>query len=166
MLNGGSSSGKTSIARELQAILPEVWLTFGVDTLGEALPPDRVIVFEPDGTVVVRPEYRALEAAWISGIAAMARAGARIVVDEVFLGGARSQKPWQDGLAGLEVLWVGVRCDPGVAAARERARGDRVTGMAASQAVAVHEGVTYDLEVDTGHADVRECAARIAAAVR
>ena len=39
VLNGGSSSGKSSIARQLQARLaPEPWLTFGVDTT--AIRPD------------------------------------------------------------------------------------------------------------------------------
>lgn len=39
VLNGGSSSGKSGIARCLQALLlPDTWLTFGVDTLIEAMP--------------------------------------------------------------------------------------------------------------------------------
>jgi chloramphenicol 3-O phosphotransferase len=63
------------------------------------------------------------------------------------------------------VLWVGVRCDPAIAAGREIARGDRVAGMAASQAEMVHEGVGYDLEVDTGHAESLACARAIAARV-
>ena len=64
------------------------------------------------------------------------------------------------------MLWVGVRCDGAVAAGREIARGDRVTGMAASQADLVHRGVTYDLEVDTTHTESMECARAIAARVR
>ena len=32
VLNGGSSSGKSGIARCLQAVLPEAWLAIGVDT--------------------------------------------------------------------------------------------------------------------------------------
>ena len=39
VLNGGSSSGKTGIARCLQAILPQPWLRLGVDDLVDALPP-------------------------------------------------------------------------------------------------------------------------------
>ena len=97
------------------------------------------------------------------GIAAMARAGARIVVEDVFLGGAASQEPWRRALAGLDVLWVGVRCDAGVAAGREIARGDRTGGMAEAQARRVHEGVTYDLEVDTSRTESLECARLIAA---
>jgi chloramphenicol 3-O-phosphotransferase len=32
VLNGGSSPGKSGIARCLQAVLPDPWLAFGVDT--------------------------------------------------------------------------------------------------------------------------------------
>lgn len=60
------------------------------------------------------------------------------------------------------MLWVGVRCESTVAAAREIARGDRVTGMAASQADVVHRGVIYDLEVDTTRSESMECARIIA----
>jgi chloramphenicol 3-O phosphotransferase len=115
--------------------------------------------------VIVGPQFGALEAAWIRGIAAMARAGARVIVDEVFLGRADSQRRWQQALGDLEVLWVGVRCDGAVAAGREVARGDRVTGQAAAQADAVHRGVVYDLAVDTTHAESMECARVIAAQV-
>jgi chloramphenicol 3-O phosphotransferase len=170
VLNGGSSSGKSGIARCLQTVLPDPWLVFGVDTLVQAMPApmrasDAGIEFAPDGEVQVGPQFRALEAAWIGGIAEMARAGARVIVDEVFLGGVSSQQRWRKAVGGLPVLWVGVRCESAVAAGREVARGDRVTGMAASQADAVHAGVFYDLEVDTTHAESMECARAIAARV-
>jgi chloramphenicol 3-O phosphotransferase len=168
VLNGGSSSGKSGIARCLQAVLPDPWLALGTDTLVAALPAAPGgsacgIEFAADGAVAVGPEFRTLEAAWIAGVAAMARAGARVIVDEVFLGGAASQRRWQEALGGLAVLWVGVRCDAAVAAGRETARGDRVAGMAAAQAALVHQGVAYDLEVDTTHAEACDCAQVIAA---
>jgi chloramphenicol 3-O phosphotransferase len=171
VLNGGSSSGKSGIARCLQAVLPDPWLAFGTDTLIEAMPASMRtsaagIEFAPGGEVTVGPQFRALEAAWIAGIAAMARAGARIIVDEAFLGGAASQRRWRHALGPLGVLWVGVRCDSAVAAAREIARGDRVPGMAASQAELVHLGVVYDLQVDTTHTEALDCARAIAAHVR
>ena len=72
----------------------------------------------------------------------MARAGARVILDEVFLGGAASQQRWQQALGELQVLWVGVRCEAAAATSREIARGDRVPGMAASQAGVVHRGVS------------------------
>jgi len=171
VLNGGSSSGKSGIARCLQAVLPDPWLAFGTDTLIQAMPPSSQmsadgIEFAADGEVSVGPGFRTLEAAWIAGIAAVAQAGARIIVDEVFLGGAASQQRWKNALGPLRVLWVGVRCDAAVAAGRELARGDRVTGMAASQAEVVHRGVVYDLQVDTTHTEALACAQAIAAGVR
>ncbi len=105
VLNGGSSSGKSGIARCLQAILPGSWLTIG----------------------------------------------------------AATQRRWRRALDGLAVLWVGVCCDGPVAAARETARGDRVGGMAASQADLVHHGVRYDLTVDTTRTETLACAREIAA---
>ncbi|MFH8494841.1 chloramphenicol phosphotransferase CPT [Streptomyces coeruleorubidus] len=170
VLNGGSSSGKSGIVRCLQEVLPDPWLAFGVDSFVDALPAkmqgsDGGISFAADGGVSVGAEFRALDAAWAEGIAAMARAGARIIVDDVFLGGPHSQQRWQKALDGLDVLWVGVRCDSTVAAGREIARGDRVRGMAASQAHLVHEGVSYDLEVDTTHTESLLCARTIAAHV-
>ncbi|MFD5434255.1 chloramphenicol phosphotransferase CPT [Kitasatospora sp. NPDC127067] len=172
VLNGGSSSGKSSIARRLQELLPDPWLHLGTDTMVDALPASLRDGGEGiggleggNGTVEVGPVFAALDAAWTLGVAAMARAGARIVVDEVFLGGAASQARWRAALEGLDVLWVGVHCDPAVAAAREAARGDRVAGMAAAQASAVHQGVAYDLVVDTSRASVDDCARLVAGRV-
>jgi chloramphenicol 3-O phosphotransferase len=151
-------------------VLPDPWLAVGCDSFVDALPAkmqasDEGIVVAPDGKVSVGADFQALEAAWREGVGAMARAGARIIVDDVFLGGTASQQRWLKALGGLAVLWVGVRCDSAVAAGREVARGDRAQGMAASQADVVHAGVFYDLEVDTTYAETLVCARTIAAHV-
>ncbi len=164
VLNGGSSSGKTTIARALQEVLPGTWLRLSVDDLVEALPPD-AIGYGAGGEVTPGDGFREAEAAWMAGVAAMARAGAGVILDDVFLGGAASQHRVRVALEGLDVLWVGVRCDPEVAEARERGRPDRVPGMAALQAEVVHEGVVYDLEVDTTAGTAADCARAIAARV-
>lgn len=171
VLNGGSSSGKTSLSRALQEVLPVPFLALGVDDFIDAMPlslqsDEAGIELGSDGSVNVGPAFRSLEAGWAAGVAAMARAGAPVIIDEVLLGGAAGQQRWSAVLDGLSVLWVGVRCPPAVAAAREAARGDRVAGMAASQAEIVHKGVTYDVEVDTSEADPLTCAQTIAAFVR
>ncbi|MFF1298823.1 MULTISPECIES: chloramphenicol phosphotransferase CPT [unclassified Streptomyces] len=166
VVNGGSSSGKSGIVRCLQAVLPDPWLAFGVDSLIEAMPGQGAgIEFAPDGEVHVGPQYMTLEAAWAKGIAAMVHAGARVIIDDVFLGGTSTQDRWRRVLDGLDVLWVGVRCEASVAAGREIARGDRVRGMAEKQAEIVHQGVVYDVEVDTAGTESLECARRIAAHV-
>jgi chloramphenicol 3-O phosphotransferase len=171
VLNGGSSSGKSGIARSLQDVLPDAWLSLSIDTLVDAMPARLTtggdgIGFADDGGVDVGHEFMALQDAWITGLVAMARAGAHVVVDDVFLGGAASQQRWLDALGDVPTLWVGVRCDAAVAEDREAARGDRVAGMAAKQAEMVHLGVAYDLEVDTTRTESMDCARTIAAHLR
>ena len=92
VLNGGSSSGKSSIATCLQRRLEGTWLTLGIDDLIRALshgPSDTTaagsLEFRPDGSVVVGATFRRAEAAWDKGLAAMAHAGIGVIIDEVFL---------------------------------------------------------------------------------
>ncbi|HEX3916748.1 MAG TPA: hypothetical protein VHW60_05375 [Caulobacteraceae bacterium] len=139
LLNGVSSAGKTSLAAAIQRRMPQPWLTMGVDTMIVGMPPQYNathdgLLFYADGRVVVGPKFAALEAAWRIGLGAMARSGLRLVLDEVLFDGPESQRQWNAALAGLEVLWVGVKCDLAVLEAREKARGDRVIGMAAKTA--------------------------------
>lgn len=170
VLNGSSSSGKTTIARCLKAILPSPWMSLSIDDLLSALPPslmnsDAGVAFSEHGEVTIGDGFREIASAWMAGIGAMAGAGARIIYDDVFLSGAESQARLRAQLNGLSVLWVGVHCDAEVAAGREFARGERVVGGAASQAIRVHEGVSYDLEVDTTSTESLECARIIAGQV-
>lgn len=169
-LNGGSSSGKSSLARRPQELLDKPWVTLGVDDLLDALAPSRVgdapplprrqplLAYGSDGTVHVDPAWRPVEAAWYAGVAAMARAGLGVILDEVLLEGGAGQRRVAASLHGLSVLWVGVRRDPAVAAGRERRRRGRPAGMAAQQANSVHDGVRYDVVVDTTSASADQCA--------
>jgi chloramphenicol 3-O phosphotransferase len=170
VLNGGSSSGKSTLARCLQEFLGPSWLILGVDDLIRALPSgDKPLGAQPsidfvaDGSISVSDDFRRSEAAWYEGLAAIARCETGLIIDEVFLGGAASQERLAQGLSDLTVLWVGVRCDPEVAAARERGRHDRIVGMARLQAERVHEGVIYDFVVDTTDASAEECALAVIA---
>ncbi|RAX44170.1 chloramphenicol phosphotransferase [Arthrobacter sp. AQ5-06] len=167
VLNGGSSSGKSSIARALQEILPGIWLTFGVDTFIDALPsggdsPRAGITYEHGGTIAFSTEHRALERSWYTGLSAMARAGAHLILDEVLLSGDAGQERIRSTFGEADLIWVGVHCDPDVAASREAQRVDRVEGMARQQALSVHAGVVYDLEVDTTYRSTDECARDLA----
>jgi chloramphenicol 3-O phosphotransferase len=168
VLNGGSSSGKSSIATCLQEQLDGTWLTLGIDDLIRALshgPHDRgaggTLTITPEGSVVVGEAFRAAELAWYEGLAAIARAGTGLIVDEVFLGGGASQARLQRALEGLAVVWVGVRCHAAVAEARELQRGDRTIGQARDQAERVHRGVRYDMVVETDGASPGDCARAI-----
>jgi chloramphenicol 3-O phosphotransferase len=55
-----------------------------------------------------------------------------------------------DALEGLtHGFWVGVMCDMDELVRREAQRGDRPIGFASGTSAAVHEGMTYDLVVDS-----------------
>jgi chloramphenicol 3-O phosphotransferase len=168
VLNGGSSSGKSSIATSLQQQLDGTWLALGVDDLIRALshgPTDTAgggsLQFSSDGSITVGEAFHRAEVAWYQGVAAMARAGAAVIADEVFLEGRPSQARLASALHGLSVVWVGVHCDPDVAETRETQRGDRIRGQARDQAVRVHKGVQYDIVVDTSRTSPSQCAATI-----
>jgi chloramphenicol 3-O phosphotransferase len=170
VINGGSSSGKTSIVRELQQQLREPWLALGIDVFIGALPPrmtgdEAGIRVEDDGQVGIGSEFTRLETMWMTGIAAIARAGGNVIVDDGFLSGPPAQERWRKALDGVNVLWAGVHCDPGVAEERGRSRGDRPPGMARHQALAVHRGIRYDVEVDTTDTRAARAAQLIAQAL-
>ncbi|WP_237685179.1 chloramphenicol phosphotransferase CPT family protein [Arthrobacter sunyaminii] len=167
VLNGGSSSGKSSISRALQEMLPGLWLTFGVDTFIEALPnrgdsPRAGITYVQDGTITFSAAHRALELSWYTGLSSMARAGAHLILDEVMLSGGTGQERIQSTFAGVSMVWVGVRCAPEVAASREAQRPDRAEGMGRAQALSVHNGVIYDFEVSTTNRSTEDCARDVA----
>ncbi|MBC8092126.1 MAG: chloramphenicol phosphotransferase, partial [Pseudonocardia sp.] len=127
VLNGASSAGKSSITLELQRLLPRPVLVFGVDTLVASMPAassahEPGIVFGSNGVVAVDDRFRQLEHAWYQGLAAIARDGVGVIIDEVFLGGGESQDRLRSALGDLRVVWVGVHCDLEIAVAREVAR--------------------------------------------
>ena len=170
VLSGGSSAGKTTVGRKLQETLDGSWLLLGVDVLLWMLPP-RLMRSEEgvavkDGVISRGDEFMRIFEAFRDSIAAIVRSGVDVLIDDVMLEGAFDQRLWNDSLAGLETLWVGVRCNPDAAAAREAARGDRPPGIARRHATTVHEGVRYDLEIDTDVLDIAHAVDLVADAIR
>jgi chloramphenicol 3-O phosphotransferase len=125
------------------------------------------MVFEAaNGTIERRvgPFGRTVLSAYRAAVAAIARAGLDVIVDEVLLS-EEDWEGWQRDLAGLDVTWVAVDLAPDLLLERERARGDRVIGMAAAQVDVVHSYATYDLGVDTGVLTPEDAAAAIHARI-
>jgi chloramphenicol 3-O phosphotransferase len=175
LLNGTSSSGKSTLAKALQAALPDPWLVVGIDTVVFALPgryldqPRWSEVFRyvplddaPDGAF--RIETGELGERLISGlhgaVAALAERGLSVIVDHVLL-----ETTWLDECralwADIPWLFVGVRCPLLVIERRERERRDRTIGQAAAQFAVVHEDRDYDVEVDTSVLEPDAAAARV-----
>lgn len=158
ILNGGSSAGKTTLGRALQSAMPGPWLLLGIDLLIWTLPPE--MINDPDGLsvhegVITRGKlFTQLYAGFQHAVAALARSGVDVLVDDLTLDGLIDQQRWNNAFQGLDVCWVGVRCAPQIAAERESRRGTRLPGIARHQAQVVHAGVHYDVEVDTGVLDL------------
>ena len=164
VINGTSSSGKTSIVRALQERLEPPYLDMGVDRFIFMLP--KRYLNRPLWDDVLGKADRAGETglALFSGmhhaIAAAARAGLNIVADHVLV-----EKQWVDEcaelFADLNAYLIGIRCPLEVLEERERSRKDRTLGQARVQYPVIHKYVQYDLEVDTSLLTSEECAERI-----
>jgi chloramphenicol 3-O phosphotransferase len=155
LLNGTSSSGKSSIARELLDVLDDgVFFHLAVDGFN-AMRSKREL-----GAAELDAALRRTRMGFHRSIAAMAEVGNDIVVDHVL------SEPWRvpDCLRVLrpeDVLFVGVHCPLEELTRREQVRADRPPGLAAHQYALVHSHGDYDLECDTSTADPRECALQI-----
>ena len=170
IINGGSSSGKTTLARRLQSSLTTPWLLLGIDVFIWLLPSEMTVrpegITVNDGVITRGEEFLRLYDGFRSAVAALARAGVDVLIDEVLLDAATDCRHWSNALHDLDVCWIGVRCPPEVAAARELERGDRPPGSARQQALTVHDGVDYDVEVDTSVLEEDAAFAVIADALR
>jgi chloramphenicol 3-O phosphotransferase len=148
-LNGASSSGKSSIARQLLLVLDRPHFHFSVDgflAMRGAEPT------EPIDERTVLGFHRA--------VAGMAAAGNSIVVDH-----ALDHPHWFTDCVETwrehDVVFVGVHCSLPELNRRERLRDNRETGLAARQFHRVHSHGDYDLECDTETSHPRDCAMQI-----
>ena len=106
--------------------------------------------------IVPGPVGQRLAAGMRAAVAACARAGNDMVVDDVFVDPAWLDG-WRSELTGLECLLVGVVAPLAVLEERESARGNRIAGEARFQFDAIHSGIEYDVTVDTAHQSPEEC---------
>jgi chloramphenicol 3-O phosphotransferase len=169
-LNGGSSAGKTTLARKLQSSFGGSWLLVGIDLLMWTLPAE--MVGDPggmqiiDGEIQRGAEFMRLYAGFQKAVASLVSNGIDVILDEVLLHGSEDQRRWDTALGNLPVCWVAVRCDPDTAGRREQERGDRPLGIARTQAASVHRGVRYDMELDTSVTSVVDSVNMLADGVR
>jgi chloramphenicol 3-O phosphotransferase len=113
LLNGASSSGKTSIAEQLLLMLDPPHFHMSVDAINGMRARAKTVVLNPAELAEVLARTRA---GFHRAVAGMAQAGNNVVADYVF------SERWRlldclAVMAGLEVVFVGVRCSPGEAGA-------------------------------------------------
>ena len=116
LLHGTSSSGKTTVARAVQALSDEPWARLGIDAFWNALDErwlehgphaSEGFLWREDATIVPGPVGQRLAAGMRAALAAFARTGNDVLVDDVFVDPA-----WLDGwraeLTDVPLLLVGV----------------------------------------------------------
>ena len=174
LFHGTSSSGKTTVARAVQRLSDEPWVHLGIDSFWNAID-ERWMEHGPraaegflwleDATIVPGPVGQRLAKGMRAALAAFARAGNDVLVDDVFIDSAWLDE-WRDELIDVESLLVGVLAPAHVLEERERARRNRIAGEARAQIGVIHRGIEYDLTVDTSRQSPEECAQSILAALR
>jgi chloramphenicol 3-O phosphotransferase len=149
LLNGTSSSGKSSIAAELVDGLDDGWFHLGIDHFRERRKWRR---WDQDAA-------QRLVLGFHRAVAGMAAAGNDVVVDHV-LGERWRLADCLEVFTG-PVYFVGVRCSLAELKRREVARGNRKVGLAEIQFPLVHQHGVYDVQVDSDQHTAAECAALI-----
>lgn len=168
ILNGTSSSGKTSVARCLQANWPTPLLYVSLDAVIAMMP------FEYTGTGVLAEDGYCLKPATMNGetivdyslgrharflnsnLAALAdnlsAGGYDVIIDHVITDD-ETMVDLRERVRNCPAFLIGVVCDKDICEERERSRKDRMIGLAAGQSLKVHSGLRpYDLIVDSTHA--------------
>jgi chloramphenicol 3-O phosphotransferase len=186
LLNGTSSSGKSSIAQVLQLILPRPFLRAGIDHFSSMLPPN-FVTFDPgiqthfrenlpwantntDDRITTRQHAEALADQWRFDmrrtIAFMASLGHHLIVEDILIH-QRWVEHYRQLLAPYPVVWVGVHCALETARLRERERGGQgvFPGQAEQQFDRVHQWCDYDQQVDSDLLSPYQCAQCIAQSV-
>jgi len=175
IVNGNSSAGKSTVARLMQAELPQPFLLTGLDHflrhVPESLigPPEKGVVrgWEAtfsDGEMASAPQATPLGYQIINGIyaaiAAYCRAGNSAIVDTVMYD-SEGVRLARDNFAGLKDFSVGLHRELTEAKRRERSRGDRALGGAAAFDSLVHLHVRYDLSIDVTNMPAADAAHHI-----
>lgn len=161
-LHGASSSGKSTLARVLQDRIERPFWHISIDHLRDSgvLPLARAKA----GDFKWRDMRAPFFAGYHASLAAYAAAGNNLIIEHIL-----DTPGWQGELAEMfrpfDMLFVALHCPIEELRRRELARGDRPVGSAETDALTIHVGREYDLELETGDG-VEENAAKLLAAWR
>jgi chloramphenicol 3-O phosphotransferase len=145
ILNGVSSSGKTTFTRALQEYLKEPYFWIGNDTFCDMYPS---ILWQRDWVSALHHSLTAM----IYTIRTFSDLGYNCIVDQVFLNTDTEGDLLPlcvQVLDGYPVVFVRVNCSIAELERRELQRGDRTIGQARSQLPLIKAYRIYDCEIDT-----------------
>lgn len=146
LLHGASSSGKTTIARQLQARIEKPFWHISIDHLRDAgvLPSERF----RNGDFRWADAKPAFFEGFHRSLKAYADAGNNLILEHIL-----DTEGWLEQLtqllAGHDVYFVAVHCPLPRLIEREAARGDRPIGSAEQDFHTIHLGRHYDLDLQS-----------------
>lgn len=146
LLNGASSSGKSSLARAIQGRIDRPFWHISIDHLRDSgvLPTARIKSGEFDWLMMREAFFLGFE----RSLLAYVEAGNDLIVEHIM-----ESEAWllrlADTLIGKDIFFVGVQCALEELERRERERGDRPIGDARRDFHRIHSYCVYDLEIDT-----------------
>ena len=157
LLNGTSSSGKTSLARALQSLLNSAYLYLSLDMFGEMFPDDYIDVEDED---LAETRKNKILSIMLDCITFLASSGNKLIVDHVLDESDYMPKLIKQ-LSHFKLTFISVICPLEILEERELQRKDRRIGLARSQFDNVHKGRLYDFEIDTSISTPEECAFKV-----
>jgi chloramphenicol 3-O phosphotransferase len=146
LLNGASSSGKSTLASALQDKLEPPFWHYSIDHLSAAqvLPKARI----KNGEFLWKEMRPAFFEGFHRSLRAFAEAGNNLIIEHIV-----ETSEWMNRLVHLlsrfDVFFVGVHCPLPELERRERERGDRKIGEARTDYEITHTFGSYDFEVDS-----------------
>ena len=183
-LNGTSSSGKTTLARALQTSLPDHWQHIALDQFRDGMPdkfrglnapPEttgwrglNVVPVSEGDSPYTSVRFGAQGIALLKGMRRAMRtfvdAGINIIIDDIILE-PEFLTDYLEVFSGIQVWFVGIRCDLAIIEDREALRLGRFPGTARGHLKQCHAHNQYDIEVDTGRLTPAQCTASIVSAL-
>ncbi|MGG4091336.1 chloramphenicol phosphotransferase CPT family protein [Paenibacillus lautus] len=151
-LNGVSSSGKTTLAKQLLKRLPDYY-HYSIDDFDVVI--ERMEDRDNDRLIPVETEYF-----FHRTIAMFSDKAVNLIIDHV-IHDEFIRSDCKAILSGYPILFVGVHCPTTELERREKERGDRRIGLSRSQLDFVHKEEIYDIEVDTFTNGLENCVERI-----
>lgn len=158
LLNGPSSSGKSTLSKDLQALIQEArnqqYAIVSIDDFMKLSPEETIYeddVFEISGALC-------------ASVLELLKTAPGVIIDHVITS-ERIFRQLTDALESYSLRTVHVTCPLPVLQSREQARKNRCPGSAEASSIYLYPRNGYDLTVDTSANAAVECAAKIVRAL-
>jgi len=150
VLNGVSSSGKTTLAKAMQEAFDEPYIRLSVDDFINMMP-EKLIETDLGNTVYT------IQTILLQTIKMLSDAGTNVIVDNIMLTYFQTLKQYVSLLHDYPVLLVKVDCPLHELRRRETERGDRAIGQGERQINDLEPQNLYDITVNTFSSTTAEC---------